>query len=228
MKSKFYSLKSKIIQLRKTGKTYGEIIKLVNKNIPKSTLSDWCSEIYLSSEQRKTIDEKIKNNCEKGRAVAWAVNKERRKKYLESIIERNKHLSGVLRNKDVAKVALAVLYLGEGSKRKNATVMLGNSDPNIINLFLKLLRFCYKVDEKKFRCTLQCRADQNIILLNNFWSKVTEIPLSQFYKARMDPRTIGKPSKNLDYKGVCRIDYFSADTFTDLMEIGKIVCSEGL
>jgi len=53
MKSKFYHLKPKIIELRKSGKTYGEIINIVDKRIAKSTLSDWCSEIYLTSEQKR-------------------------------------------------------------------------------------------------------------------------------------------------------------------------------
>ena len=92
---------------------------------------------------------------------------------------------------------------------------------------MHLLRFCYNIDEKKFRCTLQCRVDQNIPKLEKFWGEITKIPLSQFYKARIDPRTIGKTSKNIDYKGVCRIDYFSADIFLDLMQIPKTIYKMG-
>jgi len=223
MRSKFGKYKQVVIKLRKKGKTYGEIIKAIGQNISKSTLSLWCNKIYLTSEQKKTIDKKIKNNCEKGRAVAWAVNKERRDKYLKSIFERNKYLAKMLKDKDIAKITLATLYLGEGSKCCQGSLMFGNSDPNIIALFLKLLRFCYNVNETKFRVTLQCRADQNIKFLEKFWANTTKISLNQFYKARIDPRTIGKISKKPNYKGVCRIDYFNAETFTDLMEIGKIL-----
>jgi len=183
----------------------------------------WCHNIYLTGKQRKTIEQKMIKSSEKGLAVALLVNKKKREDYLKSVFDRNKHLSAMLKNKDVAKIILAVLYLGEGAKNRGGSLVLGNSDPNIINLFLKLLRFCYKVDETKLRCTLQCRADQKIKSLENFWSKITDIPPARFYKAQIDPRTIGKASKKLDYKGVCRIDYFSADIFTDLMEIGKIL-----
>lgn len=89
------------------------------------------------------------------------------------------------------------------------------------------MKKCYKIDEKKFRCTILCRNDQNIKNLENFWVKVTKIPKSQFYKTRIDPRTIGKPSQKLDYKGVCVIDYFSADLFLDLMQIPKIIHKMG-
>lgn len=228
MKSKFYSLKPKIIILRKSGKTYGEIIKIIGKNIPKSTLSDWCSKIYLTSEQKKIIDKKIIDNCRKGMEVAWIINKERRRKYLESIVDRNKHLSKILKNGDVGKVALSMLYLGEGSKGSSrGSLRFGNSDPYIIDLFLNLLRKCYKLDEKKFRCTVLCRADQNIKKLEFFWKNITKIPPSQFRKAQIDPRTIGKPTKKLDYKGVCVIDYFSADLFLDLMQIPKTIHKMG-
>ncbi len=132
-----------------------------------------------------------------------------------------------LKNKDIAKIALAMLFLGEGSKKSKGTLMLGNSDPQTIILYLKLLRQCYVLDEKKFRCTVQCRADQDTRKLERFWSRTTKIPSKQFYETRIDPRTIGKPSKYLDYKGVCRIDYFSADILTELKQIINLIF-EGL
>jgi len=229
MKSRFYSLKQTVIKLRRSGKTYGEIIRITKHDIPKSTLSDWCSKIYLNSEQRKLIDKKVRDNCKKGMEVAWQINKKRREEYLKSIASRNKHLVKIFKNKDVGKIALAMLYLGEGSKSLGrSSLRFGNSDPFVIDLFLNLLRKCYTVDEKKFRCTVLCRADQNINNLEKFWLEVTKISKLQFYKTRIDARTIGKPSLKLDYKGVCVIDYFSADIFLDLMQIPKSVYKMGL
>lgn len=228
MKSKYYTFKSQVITLRKSGKTYGEIIKAVNKNIPKSTLSNWCHSIYLTSEQKKKIDKAVEENYKKGLKVALVINKERREKYLKSITYRNKHLSSILKNVNVAKVTLSILYLGEGAKSlSRGSLYFGNSDPFIIHMFLSLMRKCYKLDESKFRCTVLCRADQNIVNLERFWLKITKIPRSQFYKARIDPRTIGKPSRNINYKGVCKIDYFSADLFLELMSIPKIIHTMG-
>lgn len=221
MKSKFFAFKSKVISLRKSGRTYGEIRKEIGQIIPKSTMSEWCRGVYLNSEQRRTIDERIKENCQKGREVACMVNARRRQEYLNSIVNRNKYLIKIFRNKDVAKIALSMLYLGEGYK-KNA-LRFGNSDSFTISLFLNLLRKCYKIDENKLRCTILCRADQNINKLEMFWQNITNIPSCQFYKTRIDPRTIGKPSKKLDYNGVCVIDYFSTDIFWDLIKIPKVI-----
>jgi hypothetical protein len=224
MKSKFYSQKDRVISLRKSGKTYGEIVKLIGQNIPKSTLSDWCHDIYLTSSQKKAIDKKVIKNCRKGMEVARIINKEKRKKYLQSIIDRNKHLPKIFDNTGVKKIALAMLYLGEGTKALDrGSLRFGNAEAFVIKLFLNLMRKCYNIDEKKFRCTILCRADQNIKELEIFWQNITKIPSLQFYKTRIDSRTIGKPTKKLDYKGVCVIDYFSADIFLDLMKIPKII-----
>lgn len=191
--------------------------------IPKSTLSGWCNSVSLSQKQREKIAEAVRRNCKKGTLIAWKINKERRQKYLDSIVYRNRHLVKTIRNKDVCKIALAILYLGEGTKGNKGSLRFGNSDPFVIDLFLNLIKKCYNIDERKLRCTILCRADQNIKKLESFWSEITKIPPDQFYKTRIDPRTIGKPSKKPDYKGVCVIDYFSADVFLDLIYIPKII-----
>lgn len=216
-------LKEKAKNLRKKGKTYQEIQGELCLKLPKSTLSYWCKDISLPNGYGDRIDAYNKFNLEKAREIAYAIHREKRNEYLKSVINRNKHLEFILRNKDVAKITLAILYLGEGSKGQRGSLMFGNSDPLIISLFVRLLRFCYNIDEHKFRCTLQCRADQDIKKLESFWAEVTKIPLSQFYKARVDPRTINKPSKKKDYKGVCRIDYFSADLFFEITKIPEII-----
>lgn len=217
-------LKEKVTKLRRQGRTYKEIQNIVKKTIPKSTISYWCGNINLPKSYYKKVQENRKIKLIEARKVALSVNKAKRKKYLKSIVDRNKHLFLKLKDKNVAKIVLAVLYLGEGSKNpKRGSLVFGNSDPFIIDMFLYLLRYCYKIDESKFRCTLQCRHDQNIKKLEKFWSRITKIDPSKFYKARIDSRTIGKKSIKPDYKGVCRIDYFSAEILIELLQIPKII-----
>jgi len=79
---------------------------------------------------------------------------------------------------------------------------------------------------EKLRCTVQCRADQHIPLLERTWAQVTKIPRRQFYDARVDPRTIGTRSYKKNYPGVCRIDYFSAHVYHELTMVGKIITGE--
>ena len=102
-------------------------------------------------------------------------------------------------------------------------MQFGNSDPGIIKLFLNLMRECYPIDETKFRCTVLCRADQDANELEKFWRRITDISKKKFYKTRVDARTIGKPSRKLDYKGVCVINYLSASVYYDLFTLGQMM-----
>lgn len=219
-------LKIKVIKLRKMGKTYPEILDNLKCNIAKSTLSNWCKNIKMSEAYLKNIKKIQLENLSKARTLSLRAIKIRQENKFKQIYKDNIHLIKFKKNIDIAKTMLAIIYLCEGTKKSksNSSVTLGNSDPSIIKLFLQLLRFCYKIDEDKFRCTVQCRHDQEINKLENFWSNTTGIPINQFYQARIDPRSIGKKSLKTDYKGVCRINYFSSEVFWELIKIGNIIC----
>lgn len=217
MLSAFNILKNDALKLRKSGRSYGEIREILKAKIPKSTLSYWFKDILLSDKNKHRIKKIILSKAEEGRIKALKTNKDKRGLYLESIKKKVSHLPNLIDNKEIAKLALTMLYLGEGSKTRRGALMFGNSNPDIIKLFLKILRTCYDVDESKFRCTVQCRADQDPTILKEFWFDITKIPRGQFYKPRIDLRTIGRPSRKLGYKGVCRIDYFSADIYNELI-----------
>ena len=217
-------IKEKVLKLRKNGLTYSEIIEKVDYPLNKSTLSFWCKNIKMPKSYLIRLEKIKKENVRRARELALKSNKERREKYLEEIRKRAENVCVISNNKNVAKISLAMLYLGEGTKETNGSLTFANSNPDIIKLFLFFLRFCYKIDEKKLRCTVMCRADMNIKKLESFWSEATKIPLEKFYKTRVDPRSIGKKSKNKEYKGVCRIDYFSSDLFLEIKEIYSLIC----
>ena len=216
-------IKEKVRELRSAGKMYSEIRRILKLNIPKSTLSTWCKGVELDKQAKIRIEKKINQTLVGARVKARLVIAAKRQKYLGDIEKENSGLVKNLQNVKVAKIALAMLYLGEGSKTHRGSLMFGNSEPTVIALFLKLLRQSYVIDEGKFRYTLQCRADQDVKKLETYWSKITEIPLSQCYKVQIDPRTKGKPLKKEDYKGVCRIDYFSAHIDNELLIIADLI-----
>lgn len=213
----------KVRSLRASGKLYPEIVDHLKINIPKSTLSYWCRGILLPEEAARRARRLQAAGLMNARKRASVVHKEKRKNYFALLSEKNKKLPKIIENGAVTKIALAMLFLGEGTKTNRGSLTFGNSNPYIIALFLKLLRQVYKVNENKLHCTVQCRADQNTTELETFWSAVTKVPLKRFYKTRIDPRTIGKPSRKLDYKGVCRVDYFSADVYNELKVIIELI-----
>lgn len=175
---------------------------------------------------RITYKDKIQQlntvNLNKARKLALLKNNEKRVEYFKNL---DNKLSVILKdlNKDHQKLLLAMLYLGEGAKSGKTCIIFGNSDPLIIRLFLKFLRKVYEVDESKFRCTVQCRADQNIEELETYWSLITNIPRYKFYKAQIDKRSIGKPTLKKTYMGVLRINYFSSEIFWELNRLAKLL-----
>lgn len=220
------NIRDRATELRKNGLSYGEIEKNLGITIPKGTLAYWCREITFSSDMQALFKERNALNLKAARKLGTVLRKQKRLQYLQGMLEKNQSLGELLNNSDIAKIALAVLYLGEGSKNiRRGFLTFGNSDPDTIKLFFRLLRSCYTIEDSRFRCTVQCRADQNVKVLENFWSGVTGIPLEKFYEARIDKRTSGIISRNKEYKGVCRIDYFSAEIFIDILMAIKVVKS---
>lgn len=214
-------VKQKITALRQKGKTVNEIAK--ETGCPKSTSAYWCRKIFLSKSARAKLSQTTRINLTMARKKALQKNKEKQEIILGNIKKENLYLKKILTNKDTTKIALAMLFLGEGVKNTKGSLVFGNSDPKIIALFLKLLKKCFPIDNQKFRCTLQCRADQKILTLERFWSKITHVPLRQFYQARIDTRSKGIKTTKKEYKGVCRIDYLSAKIYHELKIISEIL-----
>lgn len=216
-------VRDEAIKLRRKGLLYQEINAELGLEIPKPTLYGWFKSLEMSDEAAKTIDNKIRAALKSAqkKSISSRVNARIQKE--AERIEINANLADELDSVAVQKITLATLYLGEGSKDKRGSVVFANSDPGIIALFLRLFRSCFKLDESKFRCTLLLRADQDADKLNNYWREIASIPQAQFYKPRIDPRSVGKPSLKLEYKGVCRIDYLSNDLLCELLAIGTIL-----
>lgn len=220
---KWNKIREQAIALRVQGKTYPQIQEALGTKIPKGNLFYWFQKIKLTPEQAEKIREQNLRSLVGTRLKAHAALRIKRKKYLDSVADRVKDFSSAFQNKKTAKVALTMLYITEGSRSAHGSICFGNSDPYIISLFLHLLRFCYNIDEQKLRCTVQCRADQNILGLESFWLKVTGINKKQFCKSQVDPRTVGKPTMKANYSGVCRVQYFSADLSLELRAIARVI-----
>ncbi len=213
--------------LRSEGKTYGEINKKLQLNVPKSTLSEWCKSVALPANYAERIDKLNKINLHKGQVIALEINRIKREELIKSIDKANLSISQTINSSATAKVALAMLCLGEASKsRSSPSFYFGNSDPKIIVLFIELMKFCFAYNIKKVRCTVQCRADQNVCELESYWQDITKIPKEFFYLTRVDPRTKGKPTKRTDYKGVLRIDYFDSRVRLELESLASLIYNQ--
>lgn len=157
------------------------------------------------------------------RMLAVKKNKEIFNKKLADMKKGAGYVSVLMQDKRVAKIALAMLYLGEGAKWKSTRgLRLGSSDPKIIVDYLELIDLCFGIERSRVRCRVQHRADQNSSNLIEYWSRITKIPKEQFYPSYVDKRTIGKITTKVDYKGVCSIMSPGTDIQHELSVIADI------
>lgn len=185
----------KVIQLRRSGKTYSEIRKKLN--ISKSTLSDWLRSFSLTKVQLTLLEKSIKKNkklaIEKYRATMQAKREKRFSNLYEQ--ERKRWISLGKREIELAGI---FLYWGEGNKRLNGPIALNNTDPYVLKFMLYWLKNIFKIPQNKIRVHLHLYSDMDIQQEMVYWNKELKLPLSQFNKPYIKEST----RTNIDHKGI--------------------------
>jgi hypothetical protein len=129
-----------------------------------------------------------------------------------------------LSSKEIFELAVAMLYMGEGSK-KNISTSLGNSDPLILKFFLTGMKKLFNIDPTKIRYDLHLRADQNSKEIKKYWSKELNVPIERFTQVSVDQRTARKPTYP-NYKGVCVINCGTVAIQRKLVYLSRIFCEK--
>jgi hypothetical protein len=129
--------------------------------VPKSTQNSWFSKMTLSKKALNILDLKKEAHLIEARKKAIKWHNSGKAKRMEIVrMTAEESLSHIdAGNKNILELALAMLYLGEGSKT-TATGM-GNSDPLIVKFFIESIRLLYGIDMARMRFDLHLRADQN-------------------------------------------------------------------
>ena len=81
-----------------------------------------------------------------------------------------------------------------------------NSDPGMIRLMMRWFRLICRVPNTKFRIRIQCHGADRVGECQEYWSRIVNIPLTQFTKPyiRISP-TSKKKTGNLCPYGICNI-----------------------
>lgn len=221
MISRWANQKPAAIALRREGNSIGGIEQMLG--IPRSTLSGWFRSVLLTKRQQLNLKKRWEQGLAKARveAVRWH-NAQKKGRLEEAAKIGAKVLGSIPNNIATLELALAFLYLGEGSKR-NVGTSLGSSDPRIAKFFIQCLRRIHNVPVANIKCYLHLRADQNPEIMKRYWSKELKLPLINFGKASLDKRTLGKPTYS-HYKGVCLIECGRVDIQRRLMYIANGFC----
>lgn len=211
-------LKKEAVKLRKEGLSYGEILDKVP--VSKSTLSRWLRDVGLAERQEQRLTKK------RELAQKKAVEARRQQR-----IERTKKIKKKARN-DIDEISKRdlwilgiVLYWAEGAKERvhdgktnSSLTKFGNSDPDMIKIFLKWLLEACEVprDEICFRILLHENSKDRKKEVQEYWSEVTDFDLSKFdritwkeHKPNTNRKKVGS-----DYYGLLEVKVRKSTDFT--------------
>jgi len=181
--------REKAIALRKTKQmSYNQIKKTLG--VSKGTLSYWLKNYPLPEERIKKL--------QKNEAVIERIRntkKRKREKRLKEIYKTQKKAILPLNDREFF-IAGLLLYWGEGRKSQGGSLSISNSDPSMIRFFIRWLK-SLGVPKKKLRVGLHLYNDMDINKELYFWSKILNVPLSQFIR----PYIKKTSSKRINHKG---------------------------
>ncbi|MEK7630348.1 MAG: hypothetical protein AAB432_03175 [Patescibacteria group bacterium] len=153
--SKIKSLK----HYRKIGYSIHEL--MIKFNMPKTTIWHHIHNLELSEKQKEILRRK-QGGSKIRTAKQWKIANILSKELVRSI-----------KIKEIAPVILTLLYWAEGNKKGFAFT---NTDPNMIKIFLKILRECFGVKNIDVKAIIRINNFQNSSESINYWHAITRIP----------------------------------------------------
>lgn len=172
-------LKQKAQKLRKRGRSYQEITRLLN--VPKSTISDWCKDIILSDKQIFRLYKNKLTGALKGSAIASQKKILTRLKSTELLFKQGLQEVGQLSKRDKFIAGIAY-YSSEGTKTDKGCAF-ANADPKIICFMINWFREFGGLPVNKFHGAIWIHKNQGEQAALNYWSSLTSIPKTNFYKS---------------------------------------------
>lgn len=113
------------------------------------------------------------------------------------------------------KIAGVMLYWAEGNKT-NDIVDFANSDPEMVQLFLRFLRKICGISNERLRVFLYAYSLQDIEELKEYWSKLLDIPQKQFTKPYIRRSNKNLSNRKLPY-GLVHIRYNDKRLFETIL-----------
>ncbi len=195
-------LKKKAKLLRVRGHSIKEIASELE--VSQSTVSIWVRAEVLSKSAQSRID----HRSMLGRKHASAVLIQKRiLRQNTSVTLAKKLFTDRISHADY--ILCSMIYECEGGKGEFGTLEFTNSDPQLVKIFLSLLRKVFTLDESKLRVVMHLHSYHTEVVEKMFWSKVTTIPINQFTKTYQKKES-GNVRK-VSYRGCVQIKYFDVN-----------------
>lgn len=192
-------IEEKILQLRKTGKSYNQISRELK--LSKSTISYWLS----SNKESKAIKEKLtKQNLKTSKIRIRKLIETNRRKY-KFIQEETRDKAEETFYKLLSNplfIAGITIYWGEGDSKQKNPLRIANTDPRMIKIYVCFLKEVMKIKEENIKLALILYPDLDNEVCKNFWVKVTNLRKSNFIKTQYIKGR--HPTKRLE-NGICLV-----------------------
>ncbi len=122
------------------------------------------------------------------------------------------------------------LYWGEGYKNGNSEFGFTNSDPEMIKVYLRILRDIYNIKDEQ----LVLKININKLFIDNqstiekYWQKITKISKQQFTRTTVIQSKLNKKYNIDGYKGTIRIkvkrgEFLKTRILESINEICRII-----
>jgi hypothetical protein len=174
-------LKERAISLRKDGKSYNEIRKILDIK-SKGTLSDWFRNIPLSLKAQKLLEKNTKLAYKRGLFTANKARRTRIDAENEEACAEGQNCIGPLSERELLLIG-ASMYWGEGTKsEKNSPILsFSNSDPLMASLYMRFLREILRVSEERIHAAIHLYPSISPDEARKFWAKVINFSENKFY-----------------------------------------------
>lgn len=172
-------------------------------HVSRSSVSLWVRDIKLPSTFIKKLYQNQRTGGLRGSFIAAQNKVKKREKLIFTIVNKAREEVGALTKRDMFIAGMS-LYLAEGDKA-DRRVAFSNADPRTINFMMKWLRIICFVPEKKFRCCIYIHDNLDEKAAKLYWSKITDISLSQFMKSYIVKNKAQRFRRTKHEYGICRI-----------------------
>lgn len=213
--------KERALFLRRKGFSIKEVAAKLK--IAKSTSSVWLKDILLDEKAQNRLKKRRIFGQFKSRLIHFKKRKEQQDK---RYIKVEQILSKIEISKELCKLCCALLYWCEGNKGRDTMVRFTNSDPQLIKMFLSLLREGFDINESKFRALIHLHQYHDEEKQKVLWHEITKIPLNQFNRSYLKPNT-GK-RRHDNYPGCIAISYYDAEVAKELTTIYNSFVQRGV
>jgi hypothetical protein len=200
--------------LRHKGFSLNQIVSTLK--VSKSSASVWVRDVKMTSAQTKFLRHKAHLKEVITKRVTTRLKNENARRRI--IMDNHKVAISKPINLETLKILGTCLYWAEGGKsQKNRSFSFWNSDPKMVQVMLAFLRNVCKIPEENFRAHINLHIHLDARAAERYWSAVSRIPVSQFYKTT---KVVSRASKNtrdtLPY-GTFSIQIPSTDLFLKML-----------